>query len=282
MIWLAGAAAGQAIGGPAGAGDLTGELPAPPPGPNVTVMSGVPSYIWHHGCGPTAMGMIVGYWDAHGMEDLIPGSNDWNTNQQAIKDVIASPGHIDDYALYEGVDDSDPVQWPHSYPKPDLSELDPAAAHPDDSLADLSKTSFSSLDLKHGWGYFSKQPAALQLYVISRGYPVLPTLQYYHGLWDAFVGEIDSARPVEFLVDTDGNAKTDHFVTVIGYDSTPGDLKYACYTTWDHDVRWFRYQYLGVGQRWGVYGATFLRPIPEPAGLVPLALLIALVRRRRR
>lgn len=282
LVWIASAAPGQAIGGPAVAGELTGELPEPSPGPDVTVISGVPSYIWYHGCGPTSLGMIIGYWDARWMENLIPGSNDWDTNQQAIKDVIASPGHIADYALYEGVDDSDPEQWPYSYPKPDLSELDPAAAHPDDSLADFSKTSWSSIGMKHGWGFFSTQTRGLQYYGLSRGYPAFVRLQYFHApLWDEFVVEIDAGRPVQFIVDTTGDARTDHFVTVIGYDSTPGDLKYAAYTTWDHDLHWFRYQYLGAGLHWGVHGATFFEPIPEPAVLMPLTLLVVLIRRRR-
>ena len=62
------------------------------------VIPDVPSYLWYNGCGPTAAGMIVGYWDAHGYDNLIPGSNDWAANTQAIKDMIASPGHIRDYA----------------------------------------------------------------------------------------------------------------------------------------------------------------------------------------
>ncbi len=44
--------------------------PEPPPGLDMglnlekntnaqVVISGVPTYIWHHGCGPTALGMVV-------------------------------------------------------------------------------------------------------------------------------------------------------------------------------------------------------------------------------
>ena len=66
------------------------------------VLTDVPSYIWHHGCSPTSGMMVFGYWDAHGYPDLIPGSNDWETNQDNIKNSIASEGHINDYALYDG------------------------------------------------------------------------------------------------------------------------------------------------------------------------------------
>ena len=33
---------------------------------NTTVISGVPAYIWYNGCTPTAVGMIIGYYDTHG------------------------------------------------------------------------------------------------------------------------------------------------------------------------------------------------------------------------
>ena len=29
-------------------------------------ISGVPEYLWHRGCAPTADGMVLGYWDSHG------------------------------------------------------------------------------------------------------------------------------------------------------------------------------------------------------------------------
>ena len=41
---------------------------------DVVTISDVPSYKWYHGCGPTAAGMIIGYWDAHGYDNLIPVS----------------------------------------------------------------------------------------------------------------------------------------------------------------------------------------------------------------
>ena len=35
-------------------------------------ISGVPAYIWHCGCTPTASGMVLGYWDSHGYPNF-PG-----------------------------------------------------------------------------------------------------------------------------------------------------------------------------------------------------------------
>ncbi len=264
LLWAGSAVLAQDIGGPGGAGSTAGEVPAPPPGPNVTVISGVPSYEWYHGCGPTALGMIVGYWDAHGFPNLIPGPNDWDTNRQAVLDMIASPGHIRDYV---------------PYPDREATPEDPY--HADDSVADFTHTSRDPL--LYGWSTYSFQGRGIRDYAVYRGYAGSLTFERtYTWLWGPFVGEIDAGRPVEFLVDTDADSRTDHFVTVIGYDSTPGELKYACYTTWDHQLRWFPYRQLGAGTQWGVYAGVFFEPVPEPALLLPLTLLIALLRRRHR
>ena len=40
-----------------------------------TVIGAVPPYLWRHGCGPTAAGMVMGYWDGQGFPDLIPGES---------------------------------------------------------------------------------------------------------------------------------------------------------------------------------------------------------------
>jgi len=45
-----------------------------PPDKSRKVIGGVPSYIWHHGCGPTAAGMVLGFWDGFAFPNLISGS----------------------------------------------------------------------------------------------------------------------------------------------------------------------------------------------------------------
>ena len=271
------------IGGPASPAAAVGAGAPPVELDQFRLIPDVPSYIWYHGCGPTAMGMVVGYWDAHGFDRLIPGSNDWQSNQQAIKDVIASPGHVADYALYDGVNDADPNQWPHSEPYPDLSELDPSAAHQADCLADWAQSSWSSRGLKYGWSYMSTHPGAMMAYAwmagqyLSNGYE----RQYYAGLWDELRSAIDAGRPVELLVDSNADGRSDHFVVAIGYDSSLGEERYACYNTWDHEVHWFEFAPLGAGQPWGVYGAVFFQPVPEPTLLLPLVFgMIVMLRRR--
>ncbi len=102
------------------------------------VLNDVPTYYWYHGCTPTSGMMLFGFWDAHGYSNLIPGSNDWSTNETNIKNSIASPGHITDYALYNDVDD---YGW--SDPYTDISEINPSSAHADNCLADFMGTSRS-------------------------------------------------------------------------------------------------------------------------------------------
>src|SRR4030042_572678 len=50
----------------------------------------VPAYNWRHGCAPTAVGMVVGYYDTLGYSDLIPGSAASQTS--AVNQAIASGG----------------------------------------------------------------------------------------------------------------------------------------------------------------------------------------------
>ena len=64
---------------------------------NVILIDDMPRYIWHRGCGPTALGMIVGFYDLHGFYDLYDDSTLLQTNN--INMLIASNEHYDDYSL---------------------------------------------------------------------------------------------------------------------------------------------------------------------------------------
>ena len=127
----------------------------------------LPAYYWYHGCSPTSGMMVLGYWDAYGYSNLIQGSNSWNTNQANIKNAIASPGHISDYALYGlpagtqvnsnglAIDYlGNPLSPAEDYNAPspyaDLSTISPGSAHSNDCLADFMGTSRSSLGNVHG------------------------------------------------------------------------------------------------------------------------------------
>ena len=210
-----------------------------------TVIEGVPSYIWHRGCGPTAGGMIVGYWDAHGFGDLIDGAGDWEVNRAAIQDMIASPGHVRDYV-----------------PTPDRTPTAADPYHADDCLADFMGASRGLL--AYGDSYDSRQAAGLMKYFAYRGYAgVTSYSRYVWGLWGDFTASIDAGRPVELYVDRSGNGVADHFVAAFGYDETdPAAPKYLCYNTDDHLARWYDFTPVGPGKRWGVYAGTLLDPGP--------------------
>jgi opacity protein-like surface antigen len=68
--------------------DAQKAMEAPAPGGVQHVIPGAPEYNWRHGCGPTAVGMVVGYYDGQGYDDLIPG--DASTQTAAVDQAIAS------------------------------------------------------------------------------------------------------------------------------------------------------------------------------------------------
>jgi len=231
-------------------------------GAGTVTLTGMPAYSpLHGGCGPTAAGMIIGYWDAHGYPDLITGgdgSNSWTTNQAAIQTVIASQEHFDDY-------------W----------GTDAASPHADNCIADFM---LASLDpLGDGLSYAHKQDDGLRGYAAYAGYTSAQSDWVWQtNLWPLLVAEINAGRPLEFYVDSDGNNDPDHFVAVFGYDDTPGTERYACYTGYDSAVHWFDFAPVAPGQAYGVETGTWFNPTPEPATLAFLGAGTAALALRRR
>ncbi len=239
----------------------TGPVPPPnvrPPAGGVRTLAagehmvaGVPAYLWHDGCGPTATGMIVGYYDGHGFPDLVPG--DASSQTLAVNQMIAShgtssaPRHYEDYAM--PIDDSGPLQ-------PDRSSTG-GPTHGDDSIADFMHTSRSAESLKYGWSWSSYVGPAVTGYVQTQGYGVqAASYAYADSTWQTVKDEIDASRPLCFLVDSNGDGTTDHFVTVIGYRETNGYPEYAMWDTWYTSVRWAPFRATSASYQWGVWGAT--------------------------
>ncbi len=216
-------------------------------------ITGVPAYIWHHGCGPTAVGMIVGYYALNGYDDLVDSSaasQSGDVNQMiASEGSSESPAHYEDYCL--PIDDETP-----SILTDKSAEL-ASERHSDNCVADFMKTSRSAEGLRYGWSWSSDIIPAFTSYAPYRSaaYSVSGTL-YYMGTtltWDVLKAEIDAGRPMAFLVDSDGDGETDHFITVIGY-SDSGTQQYACYNTWDSSVHWYTFQGLSSSYTYGVWG----------------------------
>ena len=175
---------------------------------NQVIIDNIPTYIWKHGCGPTALGMLIAYYDFIGFPDLIEG--DATIQNSFVDNAIANSEHYSDY--------SEPLDY---YPDlfEDKSEL--GGAHISNCIADFMQTSWSSVSNRYGWSWSSKIDDAFTSYIQLQNsdYYTYTSYEWFSSLsWDIFKSEIDNERPVIFLVDSDGDGSTDHFVTGIGYD----------------------------------------------------------------
>ncbi|MCP4639909.1 MAG: hypothetical protein GY851_05740 [bacterium] len=264
--------------------------PVPPPGvapkvpdyskANVTI-PGVPGYSWRHGCGPTAVGMVIGYYDAQGRDDLIPG--DASTQTAAVSQAIASGGssgspaspeaHWEDYARPQD-----------SYPTMVTDDCITAARtpHVDDCIADFMLTSRSTSTNYYGWSWSSHIKPAFENYVATKYTPtngLIGTCNQYSWsslTWALVTNEIDNGRPMVFLVDTDASGGTDHFVTIVGYRDDAGNgQEYGCLDTWApaSTVRWCGFQQMDSGVSWGVWGGWTFQLADPPSGSLPLSTL---------
>jgi hypothetical protein len=228
--------------------------------PGGVVIDDVPFYLWRHGCGPTAVGMVMGYYDEQGF-DLIDGDAD--TQTEAVNQAIASGGdigspypagseqHFENFAM--PIDSGDAII--------EDAAITDGRFTVDNSIADFMFTSRSDLSNAYGWSWTDHVITGFVAYVYQRtGWGVLlVTTHYYPSIsWEVVKTEIDNNRPLVFLVDTEGDNKTDHFVTVVGYREIGGVREYACHDTWSTDIRWEAFQYMAPGQPWGIYdGSAF-------------------------
>lgn len=222
------------------------------------VIAQVPAYAWRHGCGPTSLGMVLAYYDMHGFEDLFAG--DSSTQTEDVNQAIASEGsgvrgsglqkHYEDYAL--------PMDAGEASVQLDRSILYPYGCHTSDSIADYMETSWSRRGNFYGWSWSSRVIPALTSYVNQQNPAyVCSSTQYDMSdgslSWSVLTTEMDNNRPMVFLVDTVGDGKTDHFVTVVGYSDGPPH-QYACLDTWyPYDsLRWCDFAQMESGQDWGI------------------------------
>ncbi len=236
-------------------------------------ITGVPDYLWRHGCGPTAVGMVVGYYQTHGYPDLIPG--DAATQTTNVDQAIASQGsgtrgsglqlHYEDYC--QPMDSSSPSVIP------DSSTNYPVGCHTDDSIADFMHTSWSKDGNKYGWSWSSRVSPSFTGYVNLKNPSYAPQCTSYsmgESLWAALTNEIDHNRPMVFLVDSGGDGATDHFVTIVGYteDTT---RQYGCLDTWSPPgIRWCEFRSMSTNYSWGVWGGWSFRLTPS-LGAQPLS-----------
>ena len=211
------------------------------------LITNIPSYVWHRGCGPTALGMVFGYYDLHGFSDLYPDSSTIQT--MSINNLIASDDHYSDY--------SQPLDY---YPNLIQDASQTGTPHQDNSIADFMQTSKSSQGNYWGWSWSSDIGSAFEQYAFFRNpsYITETEYEYYsNNSWNEYKAEIDNNRPVIILVDTDGDNSTDHFVVGIGYDNSTEE--FGCYDTWDNNIHWYSWREKGQGIDWGVFGFNKFR-----------------------
>ena len=202
------------------------------------IITGVPAYNWYHGCVPTSTGMIMGYWDINGCPNLFDAQGNDVYMQSNVQDQISSPAHN---AKYD--------------PTPDVSNSI-LPVPPETSLADFFGTSVDP----NGFGgtLGSNTIPGIMGYTNYRGYVFSTTSLRYtvsnsgSALWTKLVNEVNSGRPMLFIVDdgfgaqtsSDGSASPDHAVPAIGYKVVNGVEYYACYTTGGttQTPAWYQFQ----------------------------------------
>ncbi len=228
------------------------------------LIPGVPAYYWRYGCAPTALGMVLGYYDTHGYSTIFIG--DASTQTAAVDQAIASTEHYNDYSL--------PLDY---YPtmSPDLSEAPAGDEHADNSIADYCLTSRSVYSNYYGWSWSNDIEPGFEDYLLNHTtYSGTCHKDVYSAFsFSDFMTEIGNNRPMMALVDTDGDGSTDHFITLVGYKQESGVDYYACHQTWDYTVHWYSWAEIASGQSWGIYCVyTFLMGTASISENEPLQL----------
>ncbi len=256
LVWLMAqsAPAQQSTTGPIPPPDM--DLGLRPPLRSQHIIYDVPAYIWRHGCGPTALGMVIGFWDTNGYASLVPGDASGQT--AAVNAMIADDqgnpncsstqfNHYRDYAC--------PLDASPGELKVDRSET--GGAHADNCVADFMLTSRSANYNYYGWSWFSDVGIAFLAYgaYAMPGSGAGSSSRYFEDFsWEEYKAEIDARRPMVLLVDSDADGYTDHFITAIGYDDAT--TEYAAYNTWDSGLHWYPWRAMSPGAAFGIYGAT--------------------------
>ena len=231
-----------------------------PPDKSRIIINGVTPFIWHHGCGPTAAGMVIGFWDEYVFPQLVEGST--TTQTQAVNDMIAGDSNFPNCGAQNSdhyQDYSCPID---ASPGPLLSDRsESGGVHTNNCIADFMHTSMSNFSNYYGWSWFGDDRIALTSYFQLRipGSVIdAQSLLFDEFTWSQYKSEIDARRPMVLLVDTEGDGWTDHFVTAIGYDEY--NSEYGVYDTWDHNVHWYKWQKIAGGRPWGIYGISTFHP----------------------
>lgn len=216
--------------------------------PTTRILKDTVEYHWLVGCTPTAVAMVLGYWDRHGYPGLIKGdSSSYNTS---VKYALASEEHYRDYF----------TSWGTGPNVPDASIS--GEAHEKNSIADFLYTSRSSLGLGDGWTFYSFEGVGVHGYASHRGYDGFEANFKSWGNFNfaSVSAEIDAGRPVILSVDSSADGVNDHNIVVYGYNAATNQL--LIHDGWERtsDLRWIDFKPATKGHEFGIVSATFVQP----------------------
>lgn len=227
------------------------------------MIDGVPNYIWHCGCGPTTVGMMVGYWDSMRFNDLI--GFDTSVQNADVDSMIASEGHILDYALYpDGLPERDDSK--DANPAIDASKIG-TPIHSDDCIADFMHTSWCAAGCRYGQtrndmvaqgfmeyiDYISPSMTRPDGVIVDKYVGTASEVTASYLTWSYLKDEVAAKHPMAFIVDINGDHKMDHLVAVIGYCQIGSARLYAFHSTWDDTIWWANFQLMEKNAYFGIY-----------------------------
>jgi hypothetical protein len=272
---------------PPGALDnLPSGIPVPPLGvigENYLVIHDVPIYLWHHGCSPTAIGMVLGYYDTAAGTDFLNDTDPYES--------IASIEHYNDYSLPED-------NCCFGCLIPDKSQVNQSSAHANNCIADFLMTSWSSMFCCYGATLTSVFSDGIFQYNDYAEGNISVIRESENVTYSDLKSEITAGRPVLLSVDSDSDGEVDHSVVAVGWSEVFTPPRVGIFTTWDTNIWWIKVHPVIAGDSWGVGNSYVIdlgdfnvtvpgedNPLPMPGFELPLIIgaicILLLIERKR-
>ena len=170
----------------------------------------MPNYTWTCGCAPTAVAMVLGYWDNYGPT----GGGNWGkfTSYGRIIDFYVDEETVESYSGSDGVNYRWENYWPWDCPaRPKL-------------IVDLAEA-FGTTGGDDGGTYAYMLESGTNDVLKSKGYPSNWAEAYWgDAVWGDIKNSIDAGKPCEVSI-------PGHAVACFGYSDWLH--QFAAYNTWD-------------------------------------------------